>query len=300
MWRKNWRTRTACLTQKLCKDMIHQPLISVIAAALNNERTIQRFIDSVSQQTYPNIELIIKDGGSTDGTIELLKRNNNRITYWESKSDTGIYNAWNEALDHAKGEWIIFLGADDYLWDSGVFEKLVSHLEDVQQNIKIVYCQVAIVDKEGNKLGVAGEPWKRIKRKFSQIMCIPHPATVCRRSMFYAYGKFDESFHIAGDFEFLLRELKHADAFFVPGLILTAMQHGGVSSTPENHLDGLKEMRVILKKHGQKLPGIYWLMSYLRVMSRVLLLNLIGKKHVASILDCGRSCTGKKPFWTRI
>ncbi len=81
------------------------PLISVIMAVYNGADSVRRCIDSVSAQTYQNRELIIIDGGSQDGTTDILKKNNDKITYWESKKDRGIYHAWNKALKHARGEW---------------------------------------------------------------------------------------------------------------------------------------------------------------------------------------------------
>ncbi|MDL5501794.1 MAG: glycosyltransferase, partial [Candidatus Methanoperedens sp.] len=94
----------------------------------NGAKTLQRCIDSVSNQSYLNKELIIIDGGSTDGTIEILRSSQDKITYWQSGPDNGIYDAWNKALDHARGDWICFLGSDDYLWKSNVFEEIMPHL----------------------------------------------------------------------------------------------------------------------------------------------------------------------------
>ena len=94
------------------------PLISVIVATRNAEKTLSRFLDSYAAQTYGNRELIVVDGASTDGTVALLKERRDLITDWSSQKDTGIYQAWNRALDRAKGEWICFFGADDYFWEN--------------------------------------------------------------------------------------------------------------------------------------------------------------------------------------
>lgn len=80
--------------------MNRKPLISVIVAVYNGEKTLQHCIDSVSNQAYPHKELIIIDGGSTDGTVDILRADNDKIAYWESEPDKGIYHAWNKALDH--------------------------------------------------------------------------------------------------------------------------------------------------------------------------------------------------------
>lgn len=276
------------------------PFISVVTASLNSARTIEHCIDSVNGQSYPNVEIIVVDGGSTDGTVEIIKKKENKIAYWESQKDHGIYHAWNKALGHVSGEWTIFLGADDFLWSNDVLEKLVPHLSIAQYKNKVVYCQVAMVDRTDNILEILGEPWERIKNKFPQIMGMPHPAVLYHNSMFKTHGRFDESLKIAGDFEFLLRELKSADAFFIPELTLTGMHYGGVSSDPKNSLALLMEIRAAQKKHGYKRPGIYWIMSYARTRVRFLLLRFFGKKTTAFILDCGRSLAGKKPYWTRI
>ena len=90
--------------------MEENPLLTIIVAVFNGAKTLERCIDSVVQQTWPYKELIIMDGGSTDGTVDLLKRYDSKIKYWESRPDRGIYHAWNKALDHAEGEWICFIG----------------------------------------------------------------------------------------------------------------------------------------------------------------------------------------------
>lgn len=99
------------------------PLISIITVTKNAASCIESAIQTVLAQTYPNIEHIILDGESTDGTVEILKKYNDKIAYWRSEKDSGVYDAMNKAVKYAKGDWLFFLGADDTLYPG--FSKIV-------------------------------------------------------------------------------------------------------------------------------------------------------------------------------
>ncbi len=105
------------------------PRISVIIAVRNGAGTLQRALDSVFEQTYDDIELIVMDGASSDGTQAILERNAARIAYWRSEPDGGIYQAWNKALDHVTGDWICFLGADDRFHASDIVASVAAALD---------------------------------------------------------------------------------------------------------------------------------------------------------------------------
>jgi glycosyltransferase involved in cell wall biosynthesis len=275
------------------------PLISIIIAVYNGAITLQKCIDSVAQQTYPNKELIIIDGGSMDGTVDLLKANHKQISYWLSEPDQGIYNAWNKGLTKANGEWICFLGADDNFWNTRVLERMSEQLEMLPAPIRVAYGQIMLLNSEGEELYLSGEPWQQVKHRFKQLMSIPHPGTMHRRSLFEQHGQFDESFRIAGDYELLLRELKTADAEFISGLITVAMLQGGISSSPQNSLDQLREVRRAQYLHGLGLPGLGWIMAMSRVYIRLLLWQSLGEKSTRKVLDMGRCLLGLPAYWTR-
>ena len=276
-----------------------KPLLTVIVAVFNGAATLQQCIDSVARQTYPNKELIIIDGGSRDGTVDLLEANREQIRYWISEPDRGIYNAWNKGLARAKGEWICFLGADDYFWDARVLERLAGQLEKLPPDIRVAYGQIMMVNSDGTSLYPVGEPWEKIRGRFRQVMCIPHQGAMHRRSLFEQHGQFDESFRITGDYELLLRELKVTNAFFMPDVITVAMRQGGISSAPANSLLLLREVRRAQRLHGQYFPGRFWLMAMMRVYIRLLLWNTLGERMARKALDLGRRMMGLPPFWTR-
>ena len=276
-----------------------KPLLTVIVAVFNGAATLQQCIDSVAQQTYPNKELIIIDGGSRDGTVDLLEANREQIRYWISEPDRGIYNAWNKGLARAKGEWICFLGADDYFWDARVLERLAGQLEKLPPDIRVAYGQIMMVNSDGTSLYPVGEPWEKIRGRFRQVMCIPHQGAMHRRSLFEQHGQFDESFRITGDYELLLRELKVTNAFFMPDVITVAMRQGGISSAPANSLLLLREVRRAQRLHGQYFPGRFWLMATMRVCIRFLLWSTLGERMARRALDLGRRMMGLPPFWTR-
>ena len=268
------------------------PLISIVVAVYNGAKTIQQCVDSISHQTYPNKELIIIDGGSLDGTVELLKSNQENIAYWISEPDRGIYNAWNKGVSQTKGEWICFLGADDYFWDVRVLDQMVSQLATISPNINVAYGKIMLLSNDGEKLYALGKPWGTVKNRFKQLMSIPHPGLMHRASLFRKYGNFDEAFRIAGDYEFLLRELKSNDAMFMPNLITIGMRQGGVSSDPANAVEAMREIRMAQRMHGQRLPGPIWLTAMVRVYARLFLWRLFGARAANKVLDCVRRLTG--------
>lgn len=275
------------------------PLISIIVATYNAELTLQQCIDSVAQQTYKKIELIVIDGASTDRTGLILSTNSRHIHYWVSEPDQGIYDAWNKGLTRSNGEWIFFLGADDYLWDAAALEKMVSALITLPPIIRIAYGQIMLVNSTGEEMFTLGKPWKFVKTRFKQTMCIPHPAVMHRRELFAQNGQFDTSFQIAGDYELLLRELSDGDAVFIPNIILTAMRQGGVSSDPNKTLLVLSEVRAAQRKNGILFPGVLWIMAILRVYVRKAIWFLVGEVYARRILDAGRRIMRLPAYWTR-
>ena len=277
-----------------------KPLLTVIVAVFNGAKTLQQCIDSFVQQTYENKELVIIDGGSQDGTVDLLKANSDSISYWTSEPDRGIYDAWNKGLSHAKGDWVCFLGADDYLWDTSVFERFSGELSIVNPRIRVAYSQIMLLSVEGERLYAVGEPWSKIKSNFIQLMCIPHQGVMHRRSLFEQHGKFDESFRIAGDYELLLRELKTGDAHFIPDLIATGMRQGGISSNPANTMTAMMEMRRAQRVHGKKIPGRLWLAAVVKAYIRRLLWAVLGENLTRKALDRYRRLRGLSPYWTKI
>lgn len=275
-------------------------LITIVVAVYNGAATLQQCIDSVARQTYSHKELIIIDGGSTDGTVELLKANYPKIAYWSSEPDQGIYHAWNKALLRVRGEWICFLGADDHFWDEYVLTRMAEELEKFPLHIRVAYGQIMLLNGGGERLYAIGEPWGRLRQRFLKCMCVPHPGVMHRRSLFEEHGGFDESFRIAGDYELLLRELKTVDAAFIPNLVTVGMRQGkGESSDPSATLRVLHETRRAQRMHGQRFPSSSWFFSILKAYLRLLLWRTLGEVTARKALDFGRRLMRQPAYWTR-
>ncbi|WP_406656571.1 glycosyltransferase family 2 protein [Methanolobus sp. ZRKC2] len=269
--------------------MISQPFISVVIAVYNGAKTLQRCIDSVSEQSYKNKEIIIIDGGSTDGTIEILKANDEKIAYWKSEPDNGIYNAWNKALDKISGEWIYFLGSDDYLWKNTVFQEIAPHLSEANsQEIQLVYGQVARVTKDGDIACVDGHSWDHTWQGMilDGVCTFTHQGMFHHKNLFETYGNFDESFKIVGDYELLIRAFKEGgDAIFTEGIIVAGMQTGGVTA---NCTKLVKETAEARKSNQLKVITLPWIISYAWALCYPCLNYVIGDKNTRYLVNSGK------------
>lgn len=279
------------------------PLFSIIIAVFNGKATLQQCIDSVTQQTCLSKELIIIDGGSTDGSVDLIKTNQEKLAYWVSEPDRGIYNAWNKGVAQARGEWICFLGADDYFWDATVLERMAAHLAKLSAGIRVAYGQIMLVNADGELRLPVGDSWEQVKERFKEFMCIPHVGTMHRRILFEQLGKFDESFRIAGDYEFLLRELSTGEAAFMPDIITAAQRHGGISTESAHYSMVLRETWRAHRLHGTYLPRKFlrneMKKEYLTRPLMRLLWILFGERLARKLLDLRRRLKGLPPHWTK-
>ncbi|HEX6725793.1 MAG TPA: glycosyltransferase family 2 protein [Nitrospira sp.] len=252
-----------------------EPLISVVVAMFNAVATLDRCINSVARQTYPYKELIIIDGGSKDGTVELLEANSQKISYWISEPDGGIYHAWNKALKVVRGEWIYFLGADDYFVDEHALARVAPYLQGGRTDARVVYGRVHLVKADGSIIGTFGEAWNR--KQFFQLMTLPHQGVFHHRSLFSVHGDFNEEFRIAGDYELLLRELKSHDPVFIPDGTIAAMQFGGMSSDGRLGLETLREIKRARNLNGVTMVAPLWRWALVKAYVRRFLSRLFGK-----------------------
>jgi hypothetical protein len=201
-----------------------KPLVTVITAVFNGGGTIRHCIESVLGQDYPNVEHIVIDGGSTDGTIDILREYGNRIALWKSEPDRGIYDAWNKALSEAHGEWLCFLGADDEFLPGAVSAYMALAAKNPQA--EYLSSRLKVVHPSGY-IRILGSPWTW--RKFSKSMCTHHVGTMHRRSLFDRLGTYDTSYRIVADYELLLRAKDKLNTAYMPA-VTAMMRAGGASS----------------------------------------------------------------------
>ncbi len=213
----------------LAKHSPELPLVTIVTAVLNGCRYITECLESVLAQDYPNIEHLVMDGGSVDGTVDVLREYDDRVALWVSQPDHGVYDAWNKALKEARGEWICFLGADDEFLPGAVSSYM--DLAAKHPAAEYMSSQVRWVHSSGYQR-TKGGPW--VWKKFSRWMCVEHVGSMHRRSLYERLGMYDTSFGTAADYELLLRARDSLKAAYLP--VVTAIMRGGGMTTDRSSM----------------------------------------------------------------
>lgn len=237
------------------------PRLSIIIATWQAAKTLERCLDSIIGQEFKDWELLIADGNSSDGTVDLIRKYEPRIAWWQCKDDDGVYDAWNQALLQARGEYVCFIGADDAWSDSSSLSRLFEATGG--RDYDLITSRGLFVDSANGKSFPFGSAWnyRRIGRR--TVVC--HPGLLHRRSLFLTYGLFDTRYRIAGDLDFLLRlpeDLKtlHVDANSV------IVEAAGISR--RNVLERLREQREVLircKRYGPIRAYLVWIDKLIRL-----------------------------------
>lgn len=252
------------------------PLVSVVTIVKNGADILERTIQSVVGQRYPEYEYTVIDGGSSDGSLDIIKRYEKAIVSWTSEPDRGIGDAFNKGIARCRGKWIIFMNAGDYFVDSHVLTKFSTVLHE-SGRYDIIHGDVQQVDKFGKCYRTVGGPLNR--RKFKFHMSIPHQAIFHNRTFFDLYGLFDESLRIAMDYELLTRK-KDLQALYVAAPVAATLV-GGVSQ--QNYRKLILEMRSIRERNigpSTLLSNGRYFLTYAKVSVFLLLRRVFGEQFI--------------------
>lgn len=205
--------------------------ITLITVSYNSAATIGDTLRSVAEQTHPDIEHIVIDGGSKDGTLDIVREQGQRVSLCVSEPDRGIYDGMNKGLRRASGEFVGFLNADDVLADPEAIARMASLLERSPQ-ADALYADLVYV--KADDLQAVVRHWHSgvfARASLRRGWMPPHPTFYLRRSRLADIGEFDIRLRIAADYDFMLRCLSRPDfsVVYLPG-VLVRMRTGGASN----------------------------------------------------------------------
>ena len=198
--------------------------ISIVTPSFNQSRFLGETIDSVLGQGYPDLEYIIIDGGSSDGSVDLIRSYDDRLTYWVSEQDSGQAEAINKGWQRSNGEILGWINSDDYLLPDAL--RKVAIVFRGHPHVGIVYGQGVYVDEDGGKLQYTGGQIIPQKMVDGSYYSLPQPAVFLRRAVIEKVGLLDESFHYALDGEFFCRAFANFEAFYIPAPLACLRVHG--------------------------------------------------------------------------
>lgn len=217
--------------------------LSIITINLNNTIGLEKTIESVIGQTFLDFEFIVIDGGSTDGSIDIIKQYDNKITYWVSEPDKGIYNAMNKGIRAAKGEYCLFLNSGDYLLDNNTLENVFSN----NLNEDIIYGDM-IEMKNNVEINRKSYP-DTLTFKHFYFDTLSHPGTFIKRQLFNKIGYYNETYVFASDWEFfLIAILKMEYSYIHINQYISYFDRTGISSEEKNYERMMNERAHIMEK----------------------------------------------------
>jgi len=221
------------------------PLISIITVNYNDSLGLERTIKSVQEQTVTDYEHIIIDGGSTDGSKEVIERYKNSFSHWVSEPDNGIYSAMNKGIKASKGVYLLFLNSGDSLYTNEVLQKVSRQLVG---DYSIYYGDIIRIYSEHKALRKSYP--KVLNFGFFVESALAHQSVFIKKELFDSYFYYNESFKILSDWEFLIYLIcnrnipyKHLD------MIISNYDMNGVSSQMEGRIIMKQERHITYKKH---------------------------------------------------
>jgi glycosyltransferase involved in cell wall biosynthesis len=238
------------------------PLVSIVTVVLNGDRYLEQTILSVINQTYKNIEYIIIDGGSTDQTLEVIAGYEDKIDYWRSEADAGIYDAMNKGVFLAGGELISLLNADDFFEPAAV-ERVV---EKYQSN---AFPQILFGDAYNINENLNLRYKSHGHLSYWRGMCFSHQAMFAHRDIYQTIGNYDTSLRFAGDYDFVVKAITKGVYFSHVHAALVNYRTSGLSS--QDQIASMVEWREVLKRYVNPLHWKHLFLSMLLVKSKLLI-----------------------------
>lgn len=217
--------------------------VSLILTTYNSKDNLIKTLRSIEEQDYPAIEVIIKDGGSTDGTVDVIRNYQEKSKHtviWESRPDTGIYDAMNQGYELSTGEVIVFF--NDLFTGTQAVRKMMGV---IKENPSCVGAHADLVYKDGDKIV---RKWHMGEGDIYQGWMPGHPTLFLKREIYEKYGLYNTSYKISADYEFMIRFLKEKEnkLAYLPETIVS-MFYGGTSNQGFGYLLSLKEGHKALK-----------------------------------------------------
>lgn len=195
--------------------MSQEPLVSIITPSFNQAKFLRRTIESVLAQDYPNLEYIVIDGGSSDGSLEIIREYADRLSHWESITDEGQTDAINKGFARATGKYLAWMNSDD-VYQPGAVSEAVTFLEG-HPDVGMVYGDCTFIDAQDRTIGrfpAAQTDYQRLRRGYVHI---PQQASFFRASLWADVGPLDPAFYFAMDYDLWVRLAKEAPLVYLPG-----------------------------------------------------------------------------------
>ncbi len=221
-----------------------QPKLSIITVTYNAERFLEPTIQSIAAQTYPNIEYVIVDGGSKDGTVDIIKKYPNVVTHWVSERDNGLYDAMNKGLQMATGDYVMVLNAGDLLDAPDTLETTFSHCDGED----VLYGDTKIIDTDYQFVGMRHftPPEHLTWKSFQQGMVVCHQSVISKKEITPLYNL---EYKIAADIDWAIRLLKNSKTAKNVHTVITQFMQDGVST--QHRWAGVRErFRVMINYYG--------------------------------------------------
>ena len=259
---------------------IREGLVSIVTVVLNASTTISRTLDSATNQSYPHVELVVIDGGSTDGTLDIIRGRESDIDLWISEPDQGIADAFNKGIALASGEFIALVNADDWIEPNHVANSIdVLHASGAD----FTFGNLTVHDGDDRPIySISGDEHYGLRLRHA-MPAINHPTIVCRRALYVRNGLFDLHYRIAMDYEWLLRNhSRGAVGRHIPDLT-SHMRAAGIS---QRHIrTSLLEVRRASIAYGYPVPYAFsrYYARLLRAHTRLLLEKVLPHTFLDSI-----------------
>ena len=273
-------------------------MLSIVTATLDAAALLPYTIESLARQRGARFEWIVVDGGSSDGTLELLRAQPG-LAQWTSEPDRGIYDAWNKGCARARGDWLLFLGAGDDLVGADALASFEAALAQAHPAHDLVYGRMRYLSPRGRvELEEVGAPWSELAGRWEigRPALPPHPATFHHRSLFEGGRRFDTRFRMAGDSHFLLRYALARPPLYVPRP-LVRVPLGGVSFNLRSAAALAREVADLDRELGIVPPLGHRLAERARLAAKVVASGLPAPLGHA-IADLGRLVSGQPRRWS--
>ena len=271
------------------------PLVSIIIACLNDRKHLPRAVESVLGQSFLDIEIIIMDGASNDGTVDYLRSLDDPRIIWHSERDGGIAQAWNRAIGLARSDWLLFLGADDYIWDMDVIANAAPCLT-AGPNVLFAFGEVWVVAENDDRVVQKikfDKPALLAQLRGPNGLGLPHQGFFHRRDAFED-GPFDTSFRLAADYEFITRFSAPRNFLFLPIGPIAAFRMGGLSTNPWGSVEAYREFARVHRLRGRSAVPAAWQLT--KAHTKMILKRLFGASIAQCLVNISRAMRNLPPY----